>query len=138
MMANDTLARNHAVYDAPPPIRQPLSKDSDGVAVAGSGSALMCACGEQHVLDHAWPLCAGCRYRYLLAQPYGHAWRVLSVKNKQTQRAFNKAHAGSFMRVNAAPKRPISAANNKARAARRAARAEREAVLSTTDDEVAA
>jgi len=131
-VANNTLARNHTVYDTPPPIHQPLSKDADGVAVAGSGSSLMCACGEQHVLDHIWRLCACCRYRYLLAQPYGHAWRVLSVKDKQTKRAANKDRTGSFMRVNAAPKRPISPANNKARAARRAARAEREAVPSTT------
>jgi len=137
-MTDNTSTHNHAVYDTPPPLHQPLSKGADGVAVAGSGSSLMCACGKQHVLDHAWRLCACCRYRYLLDQPHGADWRVLSSTDKKAIRAFNKANVGGFMRVNAAPKRPISPANNKARAARRAARAEREAVQSPTDDEVAA
>lgn len=133
-MQRNATTHKPGTVDIPPPIRQPLSKDSDGVPVAGSGSSLMCACHEQHVLDHTWRLCACCRYRYLLDQPHGADWRLLSPTDKKAIRAFNKANVGGFVRVNAAPKRPVSAANNKARAARRAARAAQEAAPSTTTE----
>jgi len=120
-MPRQTTTRKPGTVDIPPPIRQPLSKDADGVAVAGSGTSLMCACHEQHVRDHMWRLCACCRYRYLLDQPHGAAWRLLPSADKRAIRAFNKANAGGFMRVNAAPKRPSH--NNESRVARAARQA---------------